>query len=243
MKPYYESGGITIYHGDCREILRSWSDNSVHAVITDPPWELSGREVELRGSGVAPCRQKSTTLKKGAVGEWSAEVVAEAQRVSSGDCFFLAGYKELGKLCEAAKPLRGVFVWQKPNAAPAAFYPAKIDISFIVWTGKKSALYGHQHWKSMVFSYPFPQAGCMARERFVDASGKAIHPCQGPLNLYLDIMTPLPPDTVVLDPYLGTGTTLRAAKDLGRKAIGIEIEEKYCEIAVKRLAQEVLFTS
>ena len=65
------------------------------------------------------------------------------------------------------------------------------------------------------------------------------HPTQKPLDLMLRCLESYPGETV-LDSFMGSGTTLRAAKDLGRKAIGIEIEEKYCEIAVKRLRQEVL---
>lgn len=67
------------------------------------------------------------------------------------------------------------------------------------------------------------------------------HPMQKPVRLMRWILRlDETPDGTILDPFMGSGTTLRAAKDLGRKAIGIEIEEKYCEIAVKRLAQGVL---
>jgi site-specific DNA-methyltransferase (adenine-specific) len=71
--------------------------------------------------------------------------------------------------------------------------------------------------------------------------GKEDHPTQKPLGLIRRIVESiLPPGGVCIDPFMGSGTTLRAAKDLGRKAIGIEIEERYCEIAAKRMSQEVL---
>jgi len=67
------------------------------------------------------------------------------------------------------------------------------------------------------------------------------HPCPKPLKVMLWLVeVGSDPGALILDPFMGSGTTLRAAKDLGRKAIGIEIEERYCEIAAKRLAQEVL---
>jgi site-specific DNA-methyltransferase (adenine-specific) len=69
-----------------------------------------------------------------------------------------------------------------------------------------------------------------------------LHPTQKPVALMAWCIgqAKVPTASTVLDPYMGSGTTLRAAKDLGRKAIGIEIEERYCEIAAKRMAQEVL---
>jgi site-specific DNA-methyltransferase (adenine-specific) len=67
------------------------------------------------------------------------------------------------------------------------------------------------------------------------------HPCPYPEEIPARLIdSSCPPKGIVLDPFCGIATTLRAAKDLGRKAIGIEIEEKYCEIAAKRLSQEVL---
>lgn len=67
------------------------------------------------------------------------------------------------------------------------------------------------------------------------------HPCPKPIHLLLVLIEQLTlPSHIILDPFMGSGTTLRAAKNLGRKAVGIEIEEKYCEMAVRRLAQEVL---
>jgi site-specific DNA-methyltransferase (adenine-specific) len=68
------------------------------------------------------------------------------------------------------------------------------------------------------------------------------HPTVKPLAIVKDFVERASGDFPILDPFMGSGTTLRAAKDLWRRAIGIEIEEKYCEIAAKRMAQEVLFT-
>ena len=85
-------------------------------------------------------------------------------------------------------------------------------------------------WYTSVIEAPRPQSNF--------AEGRS-HPTEKPLKLYRPLLARTPGDTI-LDPFMGSGTTLRAAKDLGRKAIGIEIEERYCEIAANRMAQTVM---
>lgn len=101
----------------------------------------------------------------------------------------------------------------------------------------------HEHgrqWEAILF---YPQNNHVFKKRLpdvilADRTGNNLHPTEKPIDLITKLIDCNECETI-LDPFMGSGTTLRAAKDLGRKAIGIEIEEKYCEIAVKRLQQEV----
>ena len=113
-------------------------------------------------------------------------------------------------------PCRGMFAWFKTNAVPtmAAFEMA--------WT-----------------SFDRPSRAWIHSNNVNNGN---LHPTQKPVDLMRWCLSSQPDASTILDPFMGSGTTLVAARDLGRKCIGIEIEERYCEIAAKRLAQGVLFT-
>lgn len=117
-------------------------------------------------------------------------------------------------------PSGGRLVWDKRDGIA----PNDQSDCELAWTNvSKTARLYSRYWNG----------GGINEERF--------HPTQKPIGVmrWCVAMT----EGVVLDPFMGSGTTLRAAKDLGRKAIGIEIEERYCEIAAKRLMQGVLLTA
>lgn len=239
MTPYYQDSACTIWHGDCREILPELGE--VDFVLTDPPWMARKDKIQRRAGGVAKIHNPSLGIGYGTIGEFDASAIEAAFSICRFDMLTICGYKELGTVINVFEPIRGVFIWHKPNGGISVAYPCPLDTAYIVWgCREKSKISGFQHWKSGVFSISVPTAGCISNgERILtEANGPAAHPCQGPLNLYLELLKPM--DGLILDPYMGSGTTLRAAKDLGRKAIGIEIEERYCEIAANRLSQEVL---
>jgi len=214
---------------------------SVDLVLTDPPWIARKDKITRRSKGVAKVIEPSKGIGYGTIGEFDSDVLRLAFEKTKHDMLVICGFKELGEVIDVLDPIRGVFIWHKPNGGISVAYPCPLDTAYIVWGAKTSKITGYQHWKSGVFSISVPSAGCITNgERILEReNGKAAHPCQGPLLLYRELLKPQL-DTI-LDPFLGSGTTLRACKDLGRRGIGIEIEERYCEIAARRLEQGVLF--
>lgn len=211
MKPYYEHAGITIYHGDCREVVREgwWSH-----LATDPPYGLGRKTHEARagkqnGAAAAPSRDYGDVSwdEAPADSRWLERLVlASDHAIIWGGNYLRLPVK------------RGWLVWDKDNGANDY---ADCELA---WTTLDMPIRRLRHrWMGML------------QER----DEERVHPTQKPLGVMLWAINFLP-DGAILDPYMGSGTTLVAAKSLGRKAIGIEIEERYCEIAAKRLAQQVI---
>jgi site-specific DNA-methyltransferase (adenine-specific) len=200
MTPYFESGGIAIYHGDSREILPGLAP-SFDALVTDPPY----------GFGFAAEPTKWRRLAGNAPEAWDdnrpnylTEILsmAPAQIVWGGNFFSL--------------PVsRGWLVWVKPDAPPS------MSTVELAWTNLDRCAQHVSH--SIAATNP---------ERLG-------HPTQKPLAVMKWTLAQLPPRARrVLDPFMGSGTTLVAAKDMGMEAVGIDREERYCEMAAQRLAQQ-----
>jgi site-specific DNA-methyltransferase (adenine-specific) len=219
MKPYYEHGRITIYHGDCREILPR-----VDLVLTDPPYGINLGETSGAGGGHG-LKLSKYSMYVDSYDNFVNEIVPALNNAldmaTRGIIFSGPHIHEQRKpdaiggiFCSAAQ---GRHCWGFKNFLPVLFYGNAPGLNL----GSK---------QTMIASNELPD-----REK----AGNS-HPVPKPIGwmTWLVNLGSRSGETI-LDPFMGSGTTLRAAKDLGRKAIGIEIEEKYCDIAVKRLQQEV----
>ena len=205
MTPYYQQDGITIYHGDCREVLPSLSAD---LCITDPPYNLG---IEY-GHGVDDDRPDYEQWCR----MWFAQIHAPAIALTPG-------VANVAMWCGVRRP-EWIIAWHKPAAM------GRCPVGFNNW--EPVLFYGE--------AKPNRGADVITAVIRPDASVEG-HPCPKPERWALGLVTLLSdPDETILDPFVGSGTTLVAAKRLGRKAIGIEIEEAYCEIAARRLMQGAL---
>jgi site-specific DNA-methyltransferase (adenine-specific) len=221
MKPYYEHGGITIYHGDCRDVLPSLGP--ADAIVTDPPY------------GVGFSRYASHDDDPGAYGAWIWPTIEQAERLipKGWACVFQS---EANAQKWAAWFPRDWRLMALPKTfGQVSREPVQRQTDYVLYWAC-----GETPWPPVG-----PKAPAFFRNWFVsrqasNTANRPDHPCPRPLDMmqYL-VGCFVPPGGSLVEPFAGSGTTLLAAKNLGRRAIGIEIEERYCEIAAKRLSQEV----
>ena len=211
IKPYYEHAGITIYHGDCREILPTFEDGQFSVAFADPPY------------GVALGYGDAYTDEGGkGYAAWMQRTAKELQRVAS--------------VVLVTPGIRNLWLWPQPTWTLCWSKPGST---------RRSDLGGFNEWEPVVM-YGMKRLYhdlCSLPSVANIASGGVTgdHPCPKPIRLLKWLLSETTSTgDLVLDPFMGSGTTLEAAKWLGLRAVGVEIEERYCEIAARRLAQEVL---
>lgn len=216
MKPYYQDDYATIYLGDCRDVLEELSESisKPSLLFTDPPY------------GVALGSKKNNNRHRASYG-----VVVDNEEAVGVAVSVVASWNSRAVVTPG---VRSMWTYPKPTHVGAWFHPAATGVN--AW--------GFSCWQPIFYYGNDPYAGKGSRPdsfQVTEPAEQNGHPCPKPLRAWRQLLNRCSLDSdVVLDPFMGSGTTLRAAKDLGRKSIGIEIEEKYCEIAAKRLSQEVL---
>jgi len=214
IKPYYKDELVTIYNGDCKDILSVIPDKSIDLILTDPPFFMPATHYQSRVNW-----QKT----------W-------------GDTSILATFWDV-VLAKSVPKLKetGHFLTFCNHASYPVFYPCMYRYFDYMKLGRT---WRNQHeliiaarWHNAVFNNDGKlRADVLSYE--ATRSQTREHPVEKPIALLADLIEPTTHEgDTVLDLFMGSGTTLIAAKNLGRKAIGIEIDKHYCEVSSKRMRQ------
>jgi DNA modification methylase len=247
VNPYYSDDTVTIYHGDALDVLSDISP-AIDAVVTDPPYASGGRTEASRpgGGGSVSHRQMENAEKRGAL--WAARPIENDQMTTTGFVWLM---RSMAYRCRTLLPDGGSFVsfidWRQWPNLVGALETCNLRVQGMVVWDKGSIGLGNgfrgQHELICHASKGVPAIYDKSCGNVLQA-GRVTptdHPSPKPVGLLSRLIeVGAPPGGIVLDPFMGSGSTVRAAADVGRKAIGIEVEERYCEIAAKRMAQEVL---
>ena len=229
--PYYQDDAVTLYHGDCLEALALMEDRAVDVVITDPPYDdrthAMARTNKGRGHGnraidFTSWDHAAQTALFATLGRVTRRWVISTLATSNAFAFDLV--PPPGLRC-----LR-VGVWLKTTPMPQI----SADRPGMGW---EPICYFHR-----IDEKPAWNGGGKSGNYHLPSVSGTGHPTSKPIAMIADwIRLFTAPGELVLDPFVGSGTTLRAAKDEGRRAIGYELNERYCELAAKRLTQDTLF--
>lgn len=240
MNPYYQDDWVTLYLDDCLETMAQLDTQSIDVVLTDPPYSSGGR------------RENARSLRKSMLRSM------EDEDWIRGDAMSTSGFTYLLRLCglqwrRLLKPGGHALTfidWRMADNLRAALETADMrQHPILVWDKciiGMGAIFRNQHEfiVHMSAGNPTPpQRRDVPNVLRFPPVRDGDHPTEKPaalLEKLLSVVTP--PCGIVLDPFVGSGSTLTAAKAMGFHAIGVEADERYCEIAAKRLSQDTLLT-
>jgi DNA modification methylase len=235
---YYQDDAVTLWLGDCREVLPTIE--RVDHVITDPPYEAeahtTGRRVKRdRGSAVFEEVLSFDPMTPDLRAFVATECARAARRWVITFCQIEAAMVWRAVYEVAGLGYRRSCIWVKPDGQPQLTGDRPgMGYETIVTMHRP----GRSKWNGG------GRCGVFTHNKTENSLVKAPHPTTKPMALMAQLVGLFTDEgETILDPFAGSGTTLRAAKDLGRRAIGVEREEKWCEAAVRRLAQETLVSA
>jgi site-specific DNA-methyltransferase (adenine-specific) len=221
-EPYYRDDLVALYHGDCRELLPLLPAADVF--ITDPPYASAAATVTTgRGKQTWGGNWGDMSL----VTLMAEATLGAAMLRTEHEVYWFAdhlSYAALMPLFFRRYPVAQSIVWDKDAIGMGAYYRKQTE--FIVYCRTRNAP-------------EFASKNARDLIRIKPDYSEREHPAQKPLRLMLGLLSNSATG-IVLDPYAGAGTTLVAARMLGRSAIGVEIEERHCETIARRLSQAVL---
>ena len=217
MKPYFETKLGKLYHGDCLEIMPQLEP--VDLVLTDPPYNASN------GNTIGFKDKKYRTINE----EWDKNFSIEFVDLLKTDTFLcFCSYHILNKYLKWNKPQQ-IIHWVKNNPFPAISKVYTPSVEYIYWFNNKSPyVFNKKYARTDILKSSI----CCGKER-------TVHPTQKPLSILNELLLiHSNKNSLVMDCFMGSGTTAVSCEKLNRKWIGIEISEEYCEIAAKRIEQE-----
>lgn len=224
MQPYYDHNGITIYHGDCLEIIPQLP--RVNLVLADPPY---GINTKSDGTGkLSPWGDMCN-----AAYWYTAWLRAcRARLAANGGLWSCLNWRSLVTFqkaaCDLSWPIESLLVWDKDWIGPGGQKGLRPSYELVaLWAMPQFSIdnRGIPDIKKVPWSSAKP-------------NGHAAEKPESLMSWLINIASK--PNDLIVDPFMGSGTTLVAAKNTGRRAIGIELDEQWCDLAVHRLSQEVM---
>lgn len=238
MTPYYQDDYATIYHGDSLMVLDDLEEGAAQCVVVDPPYSSGTRREGAKGVRKSMNRTQDD-------GKW----FANDSMTTNGFLWLMRSCAyEWNRILPDGSHILSFIDWRMMPALSGALESADLrSANLVVWDKMMMGMgscFRNQHELILHFTKGVgsdPQRRDMPNVIRVPAIRGGVHDTEKPRPLLTALISTVAAEgETVLDCFMGSGTTLIAAKELRRKAIGIEIEERYCEIAANRLAQEVL---